>query len=89
MSEQRVVGGLSCAEVLDRLSDYLDGELAAELCAALEEHLRGCDGCARFGGDFKATVVALREHLLAAPAPPSRLRERLARALDGVPGEDE
>jgi anti-sigma factor (TIGR02949 family) len=80
---ERVVGGLSCGQVLDRLSEYLDGELAAELGAALEEHLRGCDGCTRFGGELRAVVRALREHLLASPAPPPRLRERLAAALDG------
>jgi len=80
---ERVVGGLSCGQVLDRLSEYIDGELAAEVRAAVEEHLRGCDGCARFGGELRATVEALRRHLLAAPAPPPGLRSRLAAALDG------
>lgn len=82
MSE-RVVGGLSCGQALDRLSDYLDDELAPDARLAVEDHLRGCDGCARFGGELRATVVALRDHLLASPAPPSRLRQRLADAIDG------
>ena len=81
MKNERVVGGLSCGQVLDRLSDYLDGDLADPDRAAVEMHLRGCDGCARFGGELRATVHALRDHLLAAPAPPSRLRQRLAEAL--------
>jgi anti-sigma factor RsiW len=87
VNDERVVGGLSCGQVLDRLSDYLDGELDADARGAVEEHLRGCDGCARFGGELRATVRALRDHLVAqpAPAPPSRLRERLAEALDGEP----
>ena len=86
MKGERVVGGLSCGQVLDRLSDYLDDELPGEGRAAIEAHLRGCDGCARFGGELRATVEALREHLLAAPQPPSRLRERLAAALAREPG---
>ena len=85
MSGERVVGGLSCGQVLDRLSDYLDGELEERERGAVEEHLRGCDGCARFGGELRATVRALRDHLLAAPAPPPGLRRRLADALAREP----
>jgi anti-sigma factor RsiW len=81
MKGEKIVGGLSCGQVLERLSDYLDDDLGPDARAAVEEHLRGCDGCARFGGEFRATVRALRDHLLAAPAPPSRLRQRLAEAL--------
>jgi anti-sigma factor RsiW len=84
---ERVVGGLSCGQVLDRLSDYLDGDLADADRTAVETHLRGCDGCARFGGEFRATVDALRRHLLATPAPSARLRARLAAALAGDRGE--
>lgn len=81
MKGERVVGGLSCGQVLDRLSDYLDGELSPGEHAAVEEHLRGCDGCARFGGEFRATVGALRRHLLGLHEAPPRVRARLAEAL--------
>jgi len=89
MKGERVVGGLSCGQVLDRLSDYLDDELGPDARSAVEEHLRGCDGCARFGGELRETVRALREHLLAGPHPPSRLRDLLADALsrEREPGE--
>jgi anti-sigma factor RsiW len=80
------VGGLWCGQVLDRLSDYLDGDLEAEVRARLEEHLRGCDGCARFGGEFRATVEALRTHLLCRGAMPARLHERLRLALAAEAG---
>lgn len=89
MKGERVVGGLSCGQVLDRLSDYLDGELDVAARGAVEEHLRGCDGCARFGGELRATVRALREHLAAAPSPPARVRRRLAEALDVDPRSEE
>jgi anti-sigma factor RsiW len=80
------VGGLWCSEVLDRLSDYLDGDLPPGPRDQVEQHLRGCDGCARFGGEFRATVEALRGQLLRRAAMPLRVREQLRRALDGEPG---
>lgn len=89
MKDERIVGGLSCGQVLEKLSDYLDDELGQDARAAVEEHLRGCDGCARFGGEFRATVRALREHLLASPAPSARLRARLAEALAREPEPSE
>lgn len=77
-----LVGGLRCSEVLARLSDYVDGELPAAERAAVEAHLRGCDACTRFGGDFGATLEALRRHVLrSASAPPSTLRQRLRAAI--------
>jgi anti-sigma factor (TIGR02949 family) len=85
VKNERVVGGLSCSQVLDRLSDYLDGELSPEEKQRVEDHLRGCDGCARFGGEFKGTVQALRSHLLRAPPAPVHVQERLRRAIEGEP----
>jgi anti-sigma factor (TIGR02949 family) len=82
IENEKVIAGLSCSQVLERLSDYLDGELAAEDRARLEEHLRGCDGCARFGGEFRATVRALRAHLGRAGRLPAGFQERLRRALE-------
>lgn len=82
IEHEKIVAGLSCGQVLDRLSDYLDGDLSAAEVGRVEEHLRGCDGCARFGGEFRATVESLREHLLAATVvPPPRVQERLREAL--------
>lgn len=56
----RVVAGLSCRAVLERLSPLLDGELAAPDRAAVERHLAGCENCARFGGEVGALVGRLR-----------------------------
>ncbi|MBE2248658.1 MAG: zf-HC2 domain-containing protein [Myxococcus sp.] len=63
MSTEKSVGGLKCSEVLERLSDYLDAELAAEERVKVEAHLAGCDACTRFGGEFGAVVTALRARL--------------------------
>src|SRR5258708_40089592 len=36
---------VSCEEVWREISNYLDGEVDASLCAAMEDHLRGCKHC--------------------------------------------
>lgn len=68
MAEQRVVGGMRCGEVLEVLSDLVDGELNERDAAAVAEHLRGCDWCERFGGSFSGMVSDLRRSLADAEA---------------------
>lgn len=36
---------MECAEITDRLWEYLDGELAAEEAAAVRRHVAGCAHC--------------------------------------------
>lgn len=81
----KVVGGISCTQVLARLSDYLDDDVDPATRGQIEEHLRGCDECARFGGDFKATVRALRTHLASPAGLPSSVRARLRAAIKREP----
>ena len=79
---ERNVAGLRCSQVLERLSEYVDGELTAAEAERVEAHVRGCDWCERFGGDFSALIVELRRRLGAPEALDEgvrgRLRERLA-----------
>jgi anti-sigma factor (TIGR02949 family) len=77
----KIVAGISCEQVLAHLSDYLDGELPAEARARVEDHLRGCSECARFGGEFRSTVQALKAHLTVSARLPASLRGRLRDAL--------
>ena len=44
-------------EWTDRLSDYLDGELSAEDCSAVEAHLRGCAHCSEVLNELKRVVA--------------------------------
>ena len=37
---------VSCEQVWREVSNYLDGEVDPALCAAIEEHIRGCQRCA-------------------------------------------
>ena len=78
---EREVGGLRCREVLARLSEYLDDELAPAERAAVEGHVRGCDWCERFGGQFGATIGALRQELASPPPLAAVVAERLSEGL--------
>lgn len=61
--DERTVAGLRCGEVLEMLSDFIDGELDAPKRSRVEEHLRGCDWCERFGQRFTGIVTSLRREL--------------------------
>ena len=82
MTGERRVAGLLCSEILAGLSDYMDGALEPDVRTRVEEHVRGCDACARFGGRFAGTMARLRTSLLDEPVPEGvleRVRARLAR----------
>jgi anti-sigma factor RsiW len=85
MEGERHAGGLWCHEVLDLLSDYLEGELGPETSASIEAHIQGCDLCERFGGRYKDTVSAIRQALRADDAfdesSAARLHQRLRAAI--------
>jgi Putative zinc-finger len=53
--------------ITDQLSDYLDGELAADETTAVEAHLRECAACNAVLNDLKR-IVAQAQHL--EPRPP-------------------
>jgi anti-sigma factor RsiW len=77
MRGEREVCGLRCGELLAVLSDFVDGTIDSSLRMRIEEHLRGCDACERFGGVFAATVRGLRERLAAPDEVDEAARERL------------
>lgn len=65
-----------CQQLLGSLSDYIDGELQAELCADLEEHLKDCENCRVVVNTLRKTVELYQQ----APIPsglPDPIRERL------------
>jgi anti-sigma factor RsiW len=69
-----------CRHLLGDLSDYVDGEASAELCAEIERHLGDCDNCRVVIDTLRRTVKLYRG--LPGPALPSAARERLYRSLD-------
>lgn len=65
-----------CKQILGSISDYIDGELQAELCAVLEEHLDGCEDCRIVVNTLRKTLELYKK---AAPQSglPGEVRERL------------
>jgi anti-sigma factor RsiW len=41
----RLVDDITCVELVDRVTDYLEGALPPEVVERFEEHLVLCDGC--------------------------------------------
>lgn len=79
----RVVAGLRCRDVLDLLADFVDGDLDRATLENVRAHLRDCDACEKFGGDYAALVAQLRagrERFETSPG----VRDRLAVRMKGV-----
>jgi anti-sigma factor RsiW len=52
-------GRPACRDLVELVTDYLDRALAPAIRSAVYEHLRACDGCAAYVGQFRATVAVL------------------------------
>ena len=76
-----VIAGVPCDRELAGLSDYLDGALALDERIAIEEHVRLCDVCERFGGEFAALIDRLRLRLSTADPLPHETERRLRARL--------
>lgn len=83
----RVVAGLRCRDVLALLADYVDGELDPSTADRVNEHLRGCDACEKFGGEYGDLVTRLRAQLGVAE-PDAGARARLDARMGHVWSEE-
>lgn len=50
-----------CVSGVELLMDYLEGVLADDVRAALDEHVRGCARCAAFVASYRETPRILRD----------------------------
>ena len=47
---------LSCQELVELVTDYLDGALEERDTRAFEAHLAGCDGCTEYVEQLRTTI---------------------------------
>lgn len=50
---------LSCQQVVELVTDYLDGALDSQTAALVEEHLAQCPGCHTYLEQIKQTINIL------------------------------
>ena len=63
---------LTCAELVECITDYLEGAMTADEVRHVHAHLSACDGCTAHLEQMRTALRVLRAH------PP----ERSSRALD-------
>lgn len=71
----------NCHDLLNSLSDYVDGNLQEELCTEIERHMSDCEDC-RIVIDTLRKTVYLYRSTPSAPAVPDEVRQRLFHRLD-------
>jgi anti-sigma factor RsiW len=80
---------LACQELVELVTDYLEGQLPAAEHARFDEHIAACDACTRYLEQMRVTIIALG-HLPPESLSPEAERDLLAafrdwRAGQGVP----
>lgn len=65
----------TCSDVIDLLTDYMDGGLAPPETAALEKHLSDCAACTEYLRSLKSTTAAVSR--LRRETIPEEVRRRL------------
>jgi anti-sigma factor RsiW len=70
---------LSCQEVVELVTDYLDGGLPAGDTALFEHHLNFCEGCVWYVEQIKTTIETVGE--VREESIPPEAKERLMGAF--------
>ena len=47
---------MTCKELVELVTEYLEGTLPAEVRAQMEQHLAGCDGCTHYLEQIRQTI---------------------------------
>jgi len=47
---------ITCKELVELVTDYLEGTLSGETRAQMERHVAGCDGCTKYLEQMRRTI---------------------------------
>jgi len=75
---------MTCKEILANISGYLDGDLHATACDAIDHHCHHCQSCAALVEGLRETVGLCRQ-VASTPLPDAvrqRARDSVRRLLD-------
>jgi predicted anti-sigma-YlaC factor YlaD len=70
---------LTCRQLVELVTDYLEGALGEPATKLVDEHLKLCQGCVTYVDQMNVVVAALGE--LPAERPPAKLERAIAAAL--------
>ncbi|MCB8983827.1 MAG: zf-HC2 domain-containing protein [Ardenticatenaceae bacterium] len=73
----------TCQQLLGDLSAYVDGEAQTAVCAAIEQHLAGCENCRVVVDTLHKTIFLYQQ--LPQPDLPAGARDRLIARLEIEP----
>ncbi len=73
---------LDCAAVLGTISAYLDGELDALTCDAIERHCEECESCASVVAGLRETIGLC--HRAAGVSIPDSVRRKARASIDAL-----
>lgn len=59
MAETSTTKEMACQDLVELVTDYLEGALPPAERARFEAHLAGCDGCTRYLEQMRLTIRAL------------------------------
>jgi hypothetical protein len=70
---------ITCQEVVELVTDYLEGSLRADEADLFEQHINFCEGCERYLDQMRATVATVGR--ISEEDVPAETRERLLAAF--------
>jgi anti-sigma factor (TIGR02949 family) len=72
----------NCKSLLGYLSDYVDGELGAELCREIEKHVAECEDCRIVVDTTRKTIDIVHASNQSEAGLPDEVRDRLFKRLN-------